>query len=171
MNKLKTIYILKCLKIYYNMFYRVNNDIIIFEVSEILKNIVNNQLIYNQTLGNYVINEFHYIKYNLHLTNEYYRSINRLYFLCDLFPNISIKKIYEIINYDFRKLKYNMIRLENSMIKCLYSDLKLLEWFKNYNTRYYSYNFHPNLQKLFKLVNSDGTSFVICCNYVKNKLT
>ena len=33
------------------------------------------------------------------------------------------------------------------------------------------YNFHPNLQKLFKLVNSDGTSFVICCNYVKNKIT
>lgn len=39
-----------------------------------------------------------------------------------------------------------MIRLEYNMIKCLYLDLKLLEWFKNYNTPYYSSKFTKTFQ-------------------------
>ena len=59
------------------------------------------------------------------------------------------------------------------MIEVLNNDPKLKDWFMAFDPPNFMFNPHPNLQKLAKLVDSDGhsgASFALCCRSVKRRL-
>jgi hypothetical protein len=100
---------------------------------------------------------------------------------------INLEKIGDIIHFEPSKgsmtvgyfiskvndLMKSAIKSEMNMIKVLKENPELMDWFMAFDPPHYMFNPHPNLQKLSKLVDSDGhsgASFGLCCQSVKRRL-
>jgi hypothetical protein len=100
---------------------------------------------------------------------------------------INLEKIGDIIQYEPSKgsktvgyfivkvtdIMKSAINAEMNMTKVLKANPELMDWFMTFDPPHYMYNPHPNLQKLSKLVDSDGhsgASFGLCCQSVKRRL-